>query len=491
MSRLVFVPAHQLAQMIRAREVSAVEVLDAYLTQIATHNAKVNAICMLDEDRARQRAKQADEALFKGEIWGPLHGVPITIKDCLETAELRTIAGYRPLANYVPQHDATAVQRLKQAGAIIFAKTNPAKLAGDYQTDNPVFGRTNNPWNLDYTTGGSSGGSAAAIAAGFSALELGSDIAGSIRQPAHVCGVYGLMPTDRLVPITGHIPPLPGVIGDIRHMLRVGPLARSVEDLRLSLSLIAGADPRAPEMPPVKLEPSVDKKLDQYRLAWCDQFGNYPVATEIKSALHRVIRTLEQAGCAVEQAAPHAFDFESALVAYGALASCQFFAAGLVDYYNAIKFTLTNGFYDRFQSSLKRLNPIIRGGFQTSFGRITDYSKALIERDRYILLMDQFLEQWDAWICPVAMTTAFTHCPTGKPIEIDGVKYPYFLANGVYTMTFNFTGNPVVVIPIGQTQAGLPIGMQIVGRRWQDLLVLAIAEKLNEVIGNFQHPSGY
>jgi amidase len=490
MSRLVFAPAHQLAQMIREREVSAVEVLDAYLTQIATHNVKLNTICTLDEDRARQRAKQADEALEKGEIWGQLHGVPITVKDCLETAEITTTSGYRPLANYVPQQDATTVARLKQAGAIVFAKTNPAKLAGDYQTDNPVFGRTNNPWNLDYTTGGSSGGSAAAMAAGFSALELGSDIAGSIRHPAHFCGVYGLMPTDRLVPITGHIPPLPGVMGDIRHMLRVGPLARSVEDLRLSLSLIAGADPRAPEMPPAKLEPSVDKELVQYRLAWCDQFGNYPVATEIKSTLHTVIRTLEQAGCAVEQATPHTFDFEEALVAYGALASCEYFAPGLVDF-NAIKFTLTNDFYDRFQSSLKRSNPIIRGGFRTSFGRITDYSKALIERDRYVMLMDQFLEQRDAWICPVAMTTAFTHRPTGKPIEIDGVKYPYMLANGVYTMTFNFTGNPVVVIPAGLAKNGLPIGVQIVGRRWQDFHILAISEKLSEVIGDFQHPPGY
>lgn len=172
------------------------------------------------------------------------------------------------------------------------------------------------------------------------------------------------------------------------------------------------------------------------------------------------------------------------------MSSCEYFAAGLVDF-NAIKFTLTNDFYDRFQSSLKRSNPVIRGGFRISLGRITDYSQALIERDRYVMLMERFLEQWDAWICPVAMTTAFTHRPTGKPIEIDGVKYPYMLANGVYTMTFNFTGNPVVVIPAGLTQNGLPIGVQIVGRRWQDFQLLAIADKLSKVIGDFQHPPGY
>lgn len=207
---IVFATANQLAQMIREKEVSAVEVLEAYLKQIDKHNSKLNAIATLDAERAITRAKEADEALAKGENWGALHGVPITIKDTFETAGLRTTAGYKPLTNYLPHQDAIAVERLKAAGAVIMAKTNCPTLAADHQTNNLVFGRTNNPWNINYTPGGSTGGGAAAVAAGLSPLELGSDGGGSIRQPAHCCGIFGFKATDRLVPTLGHLPELPG-----------------------------------------------------------------------------------------------------------------------------------------------------------------------------------------------------------------------------------------------------------------------------------------
>lgn len=189
MASLVFTPAHRLAQMIKERSVSSLEVVEAYLTQIEQHNPAVKAICTLDADNARARARQADKALAAGELWGVLHGVPVTVKDFYETAGIRTTAGYKPLQNYVPTQNATVVSRLLSAGAILLGKTNLSNLT--YQSSNDVFPRTNNPWNLDYTPGGTSSGSAAAIAAGFSALDVGSDFAGSIRQPAHCCGIYG------------------------------------------------------------------------------------------------------------------------------------------------------------------------------------------------------------------------------------------------------------------------------------------------------------
>ncbi|MGL4621329.1 MAG: amidase, partial [Chroococcidiopsis sp.] len=182
MSDLVFTPAYQLAQMIRDRTVSAVEVLDAYLEQIVKCNSQLNAICTLDEERARQRAREADEALTRGENWGILHGVPVTIKDAFETAGLRTTAGYKTLKDYIPKTDATVVARLRASGAIVMGKTNMAKLTGDYQSHSDLFPQVNNPWNLECTPGGSSGGTAAAITAGLSPLDIGSDIAGSIRQ---------------------------------------------------------------------------------------------------------------------------------------------------------------------------------------------------------------------------------------------------------------------------------------------------------------------
>ena len=241
MTNLNFIPAHQLAQMIRQRQVSAVETIEAYLAQIATHNSKLNAICTLDEENARARAKQADEALARGENWGALHGVPVTIKDIFETAGLRTTAGYIPLKDYIPQQDATVVARLRAAGAIILGKTNTAELAGDFQSTNSLFSRVNNPWNLECTPGGSSGGSAAAIAAGLSPLDTGNDSGGSTRQPAHFCGIYALKPTDRRISTLGMIPETPGMPYCLRQMITVGCFGRSIEDVRLSFSIVAGA----------------------------------------------------------------------------------------------------------------------------------------------------------------------------------------------------------------------------------------------------------
>jgi amidase len=261
MNSLVFATTQEVATSIRQRRVSATEVLEAYLAQIAQYNPTINAIVTLDEERARTRAKQADTALTRGEEWGPLHGVPITIKDALETAGLRTTGGFPLLADYVPSNDAPVVARLRAAGAIILGKTNLPVLSADYRADNPIFGRTNNPWDLRRTPGGSTGGGAAALAAGLTTLEIGSDLAGSIRIPAHYCGVYGLKPTEHRVPITGHIPEPPGMPRGVRHMQTIGPLARSVDDLTLALRLIVGPDGRQWEVPPVPLDTAPDRPL--------------------------------------------------------------------------------------------------------------------------------------------------------------------------------------------------------------------------------------
>ncbi len=491
MGDLVFYPAHQIAQMIRERSVSAVEVFDAHLAQISQHNSKLNAICTLDEERARQRAKQADEALARGENWGVLHGVPITIKDTFETAGLLTTAGYKPLQDYIPQQDATAVARLRAAGAIILGKTNPAELAGDFQSTNDLFPRVNNPWNLSCTPGGSSGGSAAAVAAGFSPLDIGSDIAGSIRQPCHFCGVFGLKPTDRRVPTTGHIPEVPGMPKSVRQMLTVGPLARSIEDLRLCFSLIAGADPRQPDIPPVPLDTPSEKSLQNLRVAWIDGWDEVPVASEIQVAIGAIANNLDQAGVHVERWIPTHFDLQETLQLYYRVAAFNMGYSQPINL-NAVRKTLPFMFREATQGdkALRNLsnashllptvlNPTLKG-----------YFEALTKRDRLIAQMDQALEPWDVWLCPVAITPAFTHRAKGAAVEVDDRKVPHYLASGAYTMPFNLTGHPVVVIPIGQTQTGLPIGMQIVGKRWKEMELLAIAQQLTQITGGFQHPPG-
>jgi amidase len=489
---VVFATASQLAQMIRDREVSAVEVVDAYLQQIKKHNQKINAIATLDAEKALKRAREADEALARGENWGALHGVPITIKDTIETAELLTTAGYPPLKNYLPQQDATTVARLKAAGAIVLAKTNAAKLAGDYQTNNPLFGQTNNPWNLDHTVGGSSGGSAGAISAGFSPLELGSDVSGSIRHPAHCCGVYGLMPTDRRVPTTGHIPELPGKPKYIRHLLRIGPLARSIEDLQLCFTLIAGADIRQPEIPPVALDKVAEKKLSKLKIAWTYGYDFLPVSKDTRSCIQILVNRLADNGCDLKETNPTNFDWEEALGNYSAFASYELFTSakklGIVP---GIWMGIVTEFFARTQTAFKSGTPLAKKGYFALPPSMAKYNAILTERDRHIAKMDRFMNQYDAWICPVSITPAFAHCNFAQSIEVDGVKFPYLLACGGYTMPLNLTGSPVVVIPIGQSEAGLPIGVQIVGKRWQDLELLAIADKIDRIAGNFQQPPGY
>ncbi|MDF0556750.1 amidase [Kamptonema sp. UHCC 0994] len=492
MSDLVFASACQLAEMIRDRQVSAVEVLDAHLGQIAKHNSNLNAICTLDESNARNKAEQADEALLRGESWGALHGVPITVKDLFETAGLRTTAGSISLKDYLPQHDTTVVKRLRSAGAILLGKTNVGDLAGGYQGLNDVFPRVNNPWNLSYTPGGTSSGGAAAIAAGLSPLDLCSDFGGSIRQPAHFCGIYGFKPTDRRVPTTGHIPEVPGAPHCMRQMLTVGGLARSIEDLSLCLQLIAGADPAQPDIFPVPLDQPSDQLLQTRQIAWSDEWAFYPVAEEIKSAIQSVATKLTEAGVTLEKWIPN-FDFLAAWKTYYKLAAYNLIYAQSLTV-SDIRKNLFFLFRDGMQGdrNFRKLGNLPSIGLPISLNpTLKGYFETLTERDSFITQMDKALAQWDAWLCPVAMTSAFTHRERGAAIQVDNRSVPYSMASGAYVVPFNLTGHPAVVIPIGKAQNGLPIGMQIVGKRWQEMELLAIAKDIDQVVGGFQRPSEY
>jgi amidase len=489
---IVFATASQLAQMIRDQEVSAVEVVEAYLQQIDKHNSKINAIATLDAEQAIKRAREADQALARGENWGVLHGVPITVKDTFETAGLRTTAGYKPLRNHIPTQDATVVARLRQAGAILLGKTNLAEMASDFQSINDLFGQVNNPWNLNCTPGGSSGGSAAAIAAGFSALELGNDASGSTRQPAHFCGVYALKPTERRISTAGHIPEAPGMPKCIRQLMTVGSFSRSIADLRLCLSLTVGADPRQPDVPPVPLDTVDQRNLSNLRIIWSDSWEQMHVDSEIKTAINLAVNKLQTVCGKIERWTSPPFDLQSAFQICNRLTALNFVYSQIPDL-NTAKKTLTTMWREATQGAKELRNLSNLSHFLPTLlnPSLKEYFQTLTQRDRLIAQMDQAFAAWDVWLCPVAMTSAFTHRPQGAVIEIEGLKVPYFLANGGFTMLFNLTGHPVVVIPIGQTKNGLPIGIQIIGKRWREMELLAIAEQIDQVIGNFQHPPGY
>ncbi|MEW6403911.1 MAG: amidase [Chloroflexota bacterium] len=487
MDDLVFLTVRHLARLIRERQSSAVEVLEAHLRHIAQHNVKLNAIVTLDEEGARRRAQAADAALARGEIWGPLHGIPVTIKDSFETLGLRTTSSHPPLSNYIPKQDATPVARWRAAGAIILGKTNLPELAGDAQTDSPIFGRTNNPWNLDCTPGGSTGGGAAAVAAGLSPLELGSDIGGSIRIPSHFCGIFGLKPTEHRVSSAGHIPDLPGQVRGVRHLGTFGPLARSVEDLRLGFALMAGPDGRDWEIPPVPLDTPDPKPLRERRFAWTDDFGGAPVTVETRAAMENVAARLAALGCRVERCSPPGFSIEVAWGAYGAIFGSEA-GLGMSPMIRRMATLLAP-----FLPKDDRITHAIVRGFRL---KVEPYLAALARRDELITSLENFLGEWDAWLCPVSATPAFTHrkvTRTSPPpaIRVDDRSVPYWTACVAHTSVFNLTGHPVVVCPIARSTDDLPIGIQVVGRRWCEMELLNVAESLTEVTGEFQPPPGY
>ena len=477
-----FSSAAELSAAVRSRRVSAHELIELHLARIARHNPSLNAICTLDEAGARRRARDADAALARGDLWGPLHGVPMTIKDALETAGLRTTGGHPPLKDYTPTRDAPAVARLRHAGAILLGKTNVPPLSADYRADNPIFGRTNNPWNVERTPGGSTGGGAAAVAAGLSAFDVGSDLAGSVRTPAHFCGLFALKPTEGRVPNTGHIPEPPGVPRAVRHMNVLGPLARSVEDLALITKVICGPDDAEPDVPPVPWTEPPARPLKAHRLAWSTDFGGVPVTRETRAAIQKLADALANAGCRVEERNPDGFSYDEAWEAWGEIAIAERAATGAErsrERVAALNSTLGEGW------------AVARGSARGVRATIGDYMVALTRRDALIATLERFFNEWDALICPVTVSPAIGHVPFGTPIDVDSHKVPYFIAGTAYTCPFNLTGSPAVVLPLARSREGLPIGVQLVGKRWAEPALLALAVKVALITGPFTPPPGY
>lgn len=483
MSNLVFYSASGLAQAIRDRTFSATEVLEAFLAKIAEHNPALNAIVTLNESEARLQAQAADKAVATGQSLGPLHGVPITFKDLFETAGLRTTFGYQSLAQYIPPKDVPLVARLREAGAIILGKTNLPKGGSDFQTVNPVFGRTNNPWDLARTPGGSTGGGCAAVAAGLSPLEFGNDLGGSLRIPAHFCGVYSLKPTEHRVATSMRSNPRV-----LRHMVTTGPIARSVADLRLCLNVIEGPDGAEWEVSPLKQKAPIHQPLSEYRFAWCDRFDDLAADAQTQAAMATLAQKLSAVGCTVERITPHDFNFTDAWETFGELCVCQ-----LALSQNAALRNVVGGLAKLLPPSF-----IPGGALEQGFVRgvsmgMRGYMEALSRRDRLITKMEQFLGQWDGWLCPVTPGPAFTHRQTWFPLrrglEVDDQKLSYWTWGLGFASIFSLTGNPVVTLPIATE--GLPIGVQLVGSRWQDRRLLAIAQALSELTGGFRRPPGY
>ena len=433
-----------IAAMIRQREISPVEVAEAHLKQIELLNPELNAIVTLAPDLL-ERAREAEAAMMRGDSVGALHGVPLTIKDTIETAGLRTTSGSRMRLDYVPQTDAPAVARLKAAGAIILGKTNAAEMAMDYTSDNPVFGRTNHPLNHDLTPGGSSGGEAVAIATCMSPGGLGSDLAGSVRIPAHFCGVCGLKPTTGRVPGELQFPPS---IGPYSLGAVIGPLARTAADLRLLFAALS-KDPFERK----------SHDLRGLRVAWYTDDGVAPVTDETARAVAAVARTLSDAGLIVEEQRPPHVERGNEL--------------WLKVFSRASVVQLRGIYKGRENEGGSFVSWRLGTADHTPAPALDEYIAGWMERDRLREELVQWMETTPIIIAPVGATPAYPH-DTLK-VTVRDTTMGTFKAFS-YAQTFSVFNLPVVTIPAGKSNDGLPIGVQIAGPPFAEEMILAAAE---------------
>jgi len=439
-----------LVRRIQRRELSPVEVAQAHLERIHSLNPALNAIVTLAPD-VIERAKEAEAALMRGESVGSLHGVPFTVKDTIETAGLRMTSGSKLRMDYVSRTDAPAVARLKAAGAILLGKTNASEMAMDYNADNPVFGRTNHPQNPNLTPGGSSGGEAVAIATGMSPGGLGSDLAGSVRIPAHFCGICGLKPTTGRVPGELQFPPS---IGPYSLGAVIGPLARTVGDLRLLFGALS-SDPFGRE----------SQDLRGLRVAWYTDDGVAPVTDDTVAAVAAAARALSDAGLVVEEQRPPHVERGNEL--------------WLKVFSRASVVQLRNVYKDRADEGGSFVRWRLGTADETPVPPLDEYIASWMERDRLREELVQWMEITPLIIAPVGATPAYPH-DTLK-VTVRGVTFGTFRAFS-YAQTFNLFNLPVVTVPAGKSKEGLPIGVQIAGLPFAEETVLAAAEIVEKAL---------
>jgi amidase len=431
-----------IARAIRQRERSAVETLDMHARCVAEVNPRLNAVVALDLEKAHARARAADAALARGESWGPLHGVPFTLKDCHEVAGFPTTVGSQTFAGYRPRRDGAVMRRLRAAGAILIGRTNVPEFLSDYQSFNTVYGRTSNPFDAGRTSGGSTGG-AAAVAAGMTPFDIGTDLAGSVRLPAAFCGVYGLKPTERRISAAGVHPNPQKHPPQVRIMSCVGPLARTVDDLAFLMDLLGQPDPEDMCVAPVPLgEPTPGAA--GLRVAYVPTLDGGPIASSSARALKRAADALAGSGAIVEEVPSPATNLAADLEAHGELVQMMLTA---------------------FQDT---------GKPKPTF---EDHLRAMQRRDERSAELERWFAGWDALLCPVAMTNAFQHCDTGAPIDVDGKPQPYMRLGG-HLAGFNYSGHPALSVPAGFDDHGLPLGVQLAAARWQEGKLFALARVL-------------
>ncbi|MFT5390523.1 MAG: amidase [Gammaproteobacteria bacterium] len=481
MTNWAFESAADMALAVREKQVSALELLDYFLARSDRFNPSLNAIVVDDRERAHGRASEADAALAKGVVWGPLHGVPMTVKESYDIAGLASTHGMPELADNIAQTDALSISRLKAAGAVIFGKTNvPLRLA-DFQSYNEIYGTTNNPYDVGRTPGGSSGGSAAALAAGITGLDTGSDIGGSIRNPAHFCGVFGHKPTWGLLPTRGHAPP--GVLTPTDISV-IGPLARTTADLELAMNVMAGPDELAARGIRYDLT-RLAKPINQWKIALWDTDDFAPVSQEVRRRVQAAGQLFADAGAVVDAQARPDFTAEESHDVFQRLLQ------------PAMSGRLPDAAFAALVERADGLNADDHGwGAKTvraQTARHRDWLAANEARTRLRWAWHRFFAQWDVVLMPIMAVEAFEHDHRPfheRRVSVDGQDRPYF-EQGFWAGLTGVSLLPSTTVPTGLSEQGLPIGIQIAGPEYGDLITLQASQFLEDAGMGFVPPSGY
>ena len=458
---LLFSSATAIRRAIRVKEVSVVELVQAHLRRIDEVNPKLNAVVKLASERALREAREADSALARGESLGPLHGVPITIKDSHDTEGIVSTGGTMGRKDFVPDADATVVARMRAAGAIILGKTNTPEFTLSFETENLVYGQTNNPYDVSRTPGGSSGGAGAIIAAGGSTMDLGTDTGGSIRVPSAFCGLAGLKPTSGRVPRTGHI--VPWGLGGMDSLTTIGPMARYVEDLWPVFSIIAGPDGVDPFIHPVPLGDPASISTADLRVAFFTDNGTVSPTAEVEASLRSAADAIAGSGAEVVEELPIAItenidaNITSILVADGGAGVRR-----LVD-----------------KAGTEQVHPRINRFLEAEPIPTAEYTALLESMDDFRSRMLAFMESYDAILSPVRPWPALPHGETLTP-EASPANF--------YTSVFNTTGWPGAVVRVGTSPEGMPIGVQVMARPWREDVAVALAAVLESALGGYVRP---
>ncbi len=476
--------ATELAAALRARKISASELLDLTIRRVEAIDRSINAVVVRDFERAREAAKTADAALARGES-GPLLGVPVTVKESFNVAGLPTTWGYSEFRTFKPEEDALAVSRLKRAGAVIFGKTNVPSGLSDWQSYNGLYGTTNNPRDVHRTPGGSSGGSAAALSAGFGSLSLGSDMGGSLRAPAHYCGVFAHKPTLGLVPRRGQVPPGVSPLPYENGLAVVGPLSRTAADLALALDVIAGPDEGREGIGyRLALPAPRHDDLKSFRVLVLDTHPLGPTANAMKAALDGLADHLLQRGVRVARGSPLLPDLSKSARLYTRLLSSLWGER------------LPPDDYAKLEEEAKALSPDDRSlAAERSRGAVISHRDWLAADRVRLELRERWRElfrDWDVVLCPPAPGPAFRHDHSepieSRHIEIDGKSYPYLDAQLVWAELATTPGLPATIAPIDRSEDGLPLGVQIIGPYLEDRTAIAFGGLIEREFGGFVPP---